>query len=396
MGNNLYVALEPLHTELYSVSAGPSVASHAAPQDWRVHVLRGSARLAAMRPMLAELSRRTGQENALDSLEYLLGGPTMRGKTPYLVLVGLRAGVSGELATAGDLEGAVLLHEYQIAGRGARVFATHDITGQRTVFAPAAIRIQVAQIAACALAEQGALMALISIEGKVQPEGLEGLQELSADLHSSCRLALRTRAMPHDLVVEASFQATLANLGKHTRRNLRYYRRRAEADLGSTFVPQVEISLPEFLEMNRNSTNPGSDSDAAWRYECLADLGRVIAGVKAGNGQWLSLVGGRRYGGVTQIEWQMNRAGLPRYSLSTVMRSYLLEHEAESGTVRLIFLGGTPHSMRHSLAKTDVLDLLVVRRSLPARLLLRFAGWIFPKSNFLGNVLQDADLIWRE
>jgi hypothetical protein len=85
MGNNLRVALEPFQTRLFGASAGQTALP--AP-DWRVQLLRGEEKLAAMRPMLEELGRRTGQESALDSLEYLLGGPTMRGKTPTLVLVG--------------------------------------------------------------------------------------------------------------------------------------------------------------------------------------------------------------------------------------------------------------------------------------------------------------------
>jgi hypothetical protein len=186
-------------------------------------------------------------------------------------------------------------------------------------------------------------------------------------------------------------------LGKRTRRNLRYYRRRAEADLGATFIPSMAVSREQFIKMNRASTNPAPQADAAWRYDCLGDLpGSMFAGVRARDGRWLSVVGGRRHEGVTEIEWQMNRAGLPRHSLSTVMRSYLMEHEAALGTTTMMFRGGTSHSMRNALIDSHVLDILVVRRSRLAWLVRQLAARLFPESNFLGKVLRDKGLVWRQ
>jgi len=389
MGNDVRVALDPFQTRLFGTAAGQADVSSPA---WATEVLRGRASLVAMLPMLAELSRRTGQTSAMDSIEYLLGAPTMLGKTPYLVLVGTRPGVDGLRAAAQDVQGAVLLHEYQIAGRGARVFATHDFTGQRTVFAPPELRTLVAETAGRALAEQGAWMTMISVEVAMEAGRLP---LLSAGPRPGCRMAARIRRVPRDLLIGTTLEATMATLGRNTRRNFRRYRQRLEADLGASFVPRVEISREEFLAMNRASTNPAPDEDAAWRYECTASLpGTMFAGVKSDDGRWLSMIGGRRYDGITEIEWQMNRGGLPRYSLSTVMRSYLLEHEVTLGTAKLMFQGGTPHSMRHSLAGSEVLDILVVRRSPLAWLLWRLARWIFPKTNFLGQVLQDEGLSW--
>jgi hypothetical protein len=122
----------------------------------------------------------------------------------------------------------------------------------------------------------------------------------------------------------------------------------------------------------------------------------MFAGVKARDGTWLSMVGGRRHEGVTEIEWQMNRAGLPRYSLSTVMRSYLLEHEVAQGTGKIMFQGGTTHSMRNALIGSNVLDILIVRRSPLARLVRQLAKRFFPESNFLGKVLRDPNLVWSK
>jgi hypothetical protein len=135
------------------------------------------------------------------------------------------------------------------------------------------------------------------------------------------------------------------------------------------------------------------DALARWRYDAIHSApGMLFAGVRAKNGRWLSLIGGRRHMQVTEIDCQMNLAGLPRYSLSTVMRSYLLEHEVALGTRRLAFTGGTPHSMRHSLVPVEAVDVIALRRSASARMLRTFARWIFPEQNFLGQALQDGHL----
>jgi hypothetical protein len=121
----------------------------------------------------------------------------------------------------------------------------------------------------------------------------------------------------------------------------------------------------------------------------------MLSGVKAADGRWLSLIGGRRRRGVTEIDWQLNLAGLPQHSLSTVMRSYMLEHEVALGTRKLVFEGGTPHSIRHSFTSVAAEDVIVHRRSLIAWAIRKAARWITPKKNFLGQLLHDPDLNWN-
>jgi len=356
-----------------------------------VHLVRGREAIVAMSGMLAELCRRTGQTGNMDSLEYFLGMPVTMRKTPYLVLVGLRPGVAPAAASADDLQGALLLHEYRFARWGAQVFATDERTGRRTLIAPPEIRTRVAETACRALIERGAVAVLVTLEG-----GREAQRTPQGEaVEPECWMATRTRVAPGYLPLAKTFDETLANMGRHTRRNLRYYRRRLEADLGVTFFPDAEIDLKTFLEVNRTSTLPIPKKAAAAQYKEMARLTNgLLAGVRSPDGRWLSLIGGRRHEGATEIDWQMNYAGLPRYSLSTVMRSYLLEHEIARGTARLIFEHGTPHSMRHSFVTPTVVDILVRRRSLREWALRRFADWIFPEQNFLRSALWDKNLVW--
>ncbi len=107
---------------------------------------------------------------------------------------------------------------------------------------------------------------------------------------------------------------------------------------------------------------------------------------------WLSLVGILRCNGTTEVVWQMNRAGMPRYSLSTAMRFYLLQHEIALGVKKLESEGGTPHTMRHSFVCAPVVDRLVLRRSLRGWLLRRLANKLLPEKNVIREALQDGEL----
>jgi hypothetical protein len=346
-----------------------------------------------MAEMLQELCQRTGQSGTMECLDYLLHTPTALKKTPILVLVGPDAvGVNATRATADDVVGAVLLYEYRVAGLGTRVFATDDATGERTVIAPTSLRAKVAAAACRSLMERGALTVLISFESMAEADvAVETRAGLSAEERGVVSWAAKQRrAVPRYLPLEESLEATLATLGRHTRRNLRYYRRRLETEVGAVFVPHVVMQKGEFLAINRRSINLVPDAVAARRYSAIQQTaGALFAGVRARDGRWLSMIGGRRQLQVTEIDWQMNLAG-------TVMLSYMLEREICLGTKKLAFRGGTPHSMRHSFVSVDAVDVIAQRQSATAWLLRKLSRWILPEKNFLGQVLRDGNLRWTK
>jgi len=188
----------------------------------------------------------------------------------------------------------------------------------------------------------------------------------------------------------------LARIGAKTRANLRYYRRRCDRELGAEFVPDADVSRSEFLAFNRDCTYDVSDELATFRYESLrAHQNQSLHGVRSCNGRWLSLIGVRHHNGFVEVDWQMNRADLPNLSLSTVMRSFLIEHEISVGSTRLYIEGGTPHSIARSFLKQRIGELTVVRNSYYVRLLERFAPIIFPPKNYVGQTLTDPELRWK-
>jgi len=196
--------------------------------------------------------------------------------------------------------------------------------------------------------------------------------------------------------LEDTYDATLATFGKHTRRNLRASRRYAEAKLGYTFVADPVISKEELIGFNRVSAYPVSNELAAWRHDALKLLrDRLFLGIRGSNGEWLSIIGGRRQRNGTFVEWQMNRANMTSFSLGTLMRSHLLEHEVSRGSRRLYLVGGTSHSMKHAFGTEHFVDLVTLRRALPTILLRRLGSPLMLEETFLVKALADPKLKWQ-
>jgi hypothetical protein len=312
-------------------------------------------------------------------------------------LVVKRPDLKVEELTVDDLVGALFLYEYSVLGFGIRAFATNDRSGRGTMLALPKERVKVAAEASRVLLDRGAHMIMLSFQPGTENARKEemGGVELPASKGVRGEWTWRQRQIPAYLPLEDTYDGTLAKIGTKTRRNLRYYHRRAETHLGCRVVTEVEIGREEFLAFNRECMYPVPDYVAMWRYDTLTKLGEpVLMGMKDGDGRWLGLLGGRRHKDRMEVLWQMNRAGLSAYSLSTVMRSYCMENEIGRGMKRLYFEGGTAHSLNHSFVKEELMDLVVARRSLVARVMKMLAKRTVSPDNELADVLKDPTTVW--
>ena len=355
-----------------------------------VQIIRGRDAILRMYEMLVELSVRCGQHGAMDHLEYFLSRPKFVNKIPCLILF-----CSASPPTSSDeIDGAILLYEYQVAGVGCRVFVADYHGGDRTVIAPPQFRAQASSLGCSSLLARGALAVQVTYQTELLSS--EGPFVHDAKGNSRWRRASSVREMHGYVPLEDTYDATLANFGKHTRRNLRASRRHAEAKLGYTFVTDPAMSKEEFLAFNRVSTYPVSDELAAWRHDAMKLLpGGLFLGIRSRAGEWLSVIGGRRHQNGTFVEWQMNRADMTEFSLGTLMRSHLLEYEVRRGSRRLYLVGGTSHSMKYAFGTEHFVDLVALQRALPAFLLRRFARPLMLEETFLVQTLADPKLKWE-
>jgi hypothetical protein len=362
-----------------------------------IHVVRGGEAILRMRAMLIELSQRCGQPGTMEDLTYFLSKPGFLKRVPHLYLMVKRQNLVLEEITVDELLGALLLYEYQVLGFGVRAYSSNDRSGRGTMLALPFERLRVAAMASRVLLDRGAHLIMLSFRtgsGETDKESAQ-IFDFPSSLRITARWARRERSIAAYLELEPSYDATLAQLGQKTRRNMRYYRRRAEAQLGCVFVPEVEIGREEFLAFNRECMYPVPDYVATWRYDTEQTLAEpVLMGMKDGEGRWLGILGGRRHQDRMEILWQMNRDGLAAHSLSTVMRAYCMEHEIERGMKRLYFEGGTAHTLHHSFVQEELMDLVVVRRSPIAWLMKEVAKRRVSADNELADMLKTDDMTW--
>jgi hypothetical protein len=367
------------------------------PNSAHFFVLRGRAEILRLRSVLGTLSEFCGQAGATDYLEYFLTATENLKKTPYLVLMASRSDVGVFELRPADLWGAVLVYEYRVLGFGSSLFTASDYNGSRSVIAPAKLRRQVSAAVCRYLMDHGAQIVLLNLEPGA-PESCQICFEGAMAGNAKRWWGTQRREVGATIALHKTFDVTLARMGKHTRRNMRYYRRKAEAELGCSFVADVRsmLTMAPLVELNYASTHPVPHSILERRYQTTRSMdGFFCVGLSRGDGQWISLLGGRRHHGVTEVDWQMNRGGLAKFSVGTVIRSYLIEHEIAIGMQKLFFEGGTPHSMRHSFLSEQAMDIVVMNRSLPVFLLRSIARWLRPEKNFLLQTLMSPAVKWQ-
>jgi GNAT acetyltransferase-like protein len=349
----------------------PSRADHAekaSPLDCSVEVLRGATAIRAGGPEIAELLRRTGQdENPLLCLEFFLGRVSLfPGNEPVVLLA----------RAAGRLEGAVYLYEKLLARMQTGYLRGFDhLTGESTVIADEGSRVTLLQVAMQQLLlKTSARVAWATVrQGQGEDDAVPIKQQglvLRAEVSSLRR--------EHRLKLSGTFAATLARFGPHTRRNLRYYRRRAEKELEASFHPELTLGERDQAlgELSERSFQPFEKSLAEWRKMdglLRTRPGYFAIGLRASE-KWISYLVGMRAGTSTYVLLQMNHNGYARYSLSTVLRSYFFEHEIARGQQEIKFVNGTCAAFQRC-CESDRCVTVTARRGLAAFVLF---NWIAP------------------
>ncbi len=359
--------------------------------------MKGRDAILAMSETLTRLAEVCGQPGAMQDMAYFLSKPGLLRRTPHLMLICRGAKPALDRITVDNLLGAVLLYDYRIAGCSIGVFTTNDRSGRNTLVAPAALHATLADFSARTLIDRGAHVVLITFRQEADSREHAAYQTSNASPPGAVasRWAHREREIADYLPLESTYDGTLANIRPKTRTNMRSFRRRAEKELGCTFVPAVEIGKKEFLAFSRIAMYAVPDRLAAWRYDILKELSApLFMGMRDRDGKWLSLIGGRRFNANSEILWQMNRDGLERYSLSLVMRGYFIEHEIAAGARRFYLEGGTSHPISHSFVTDKLIDLAVVRRSPAALLARKLARHVVPGDNELARMFSATDLQW--
>ena len=371
------------------------------PEFGNARLIEGRARILAWAHTLEALAARCGRPGAFHWLHYFLTGATGRYKHPVLVLQpqpGVDpASFDPSHTTASQLRSAVLMSEYRPFRFRTRVVSTEDEAGWRSVVAMPQDRRQAAAHALHAVLASGAHLALATFDAEAEP-----YLTLSPPAQAPMHCALRARPVSMRLPLESSLEATLARMGRSTRVNMRYYRRKLESAHELEFVSDVlaHVDRNELVQFQRLSRYPSTDAEFLRRLDACRSRGGYISGLRVRGGPWLSFAGGWRQDRTSVLYMQINAVGWEKSSLSMVMRSFLMEDEIARGAAELLFFGGTPHPMRHAFLVSNVHDLLLRRETGIADLLVRAMPLLRSRfspfrSNFLAGMLREPGLTWH-
>jgi Acetyltransferase (GNAT) domain len=154
-------------------------------------------------------------------------------------------------------------------------------------------------------------------------------------------------AVEHHAYLELpqTFDEFLGKIGPATRRNLRRYRRRSEAQ-GIAFSADQDFS--EFCSAARglfpNTSYRKSKRElerALGMISAMPSPSRIMVGLRRASGEWLGLAGGWHEGHRAILKMQLNDVRFARESISVVLRCYLIEMLIQRGFREIVFWGGT-------------------------------------------------------
>ena len=370
------------------LSAHSPSAAWVSPQEagghWTVEVLSGFASVLRAEPAITRLLKSTGQSgNPILGLSFFVGRVrSFRSNRPVVLMVS-----SGE-----RLECVVYLYEKLICGVPTGYLRGFDhLSGESCVIAPAGLRASLLKTAVHQLfLLSGARMAWATVaDGEMKSPASDASP--SGPFHMETATITRR----HRLKLNTTFDETVRRFGQHTRRNLRYYRRRAEKELQVSFHPLLTIADSEqaWRQLSKEAFQPFSRSLAEWqRMDSLLRIqpGYFAMGLRAGN-DWVSYLVGIRTGQASHIVLQMNHNGFGRYSLSTVMRSYFFEHEIACEQKEAKFVNGTCAFFQRC-CEPDTCFTVSARRGLVASAI---SHWIAPRYNAPDHALNMRTW-WRQ
>ncbi|MCJ2019213.1 hypothetical protein MKK84_17490 [Methylobacterium sp. E-065] len=146
------------------------------------------------------------------------------------------------------------------------------------------------------------------------------------------------------LPLTGGMDGLLSRFSQKMRKNFRYYKKRAEIDIGCVFQPSLSSTqaISAVEQLQAVSVRSVKLKSALQRQRAIADQpGSFSMGLIDKSGDWVSYLSGWRQGKTCVVEWQLNHEDGNNASISMAMRHFFLEHEIANGMEEVIFLAGT-------------------------------------------------------
>lgn len=195
---------------------------------------------------------------------------------------------------------------------------------------------------------------------------LDGAMPTSGIMGSGLQVVSSTEDQPDGdrLELPGDYEEFLAGLGSHTRRNLRYYRRKAEAE-GICFVPNIDVeeyeraveALKEIADFPHDLVRQERD-----RRFFQIHGEPLLMGLQGRDGRFVSILAAVRFEKCLHILSQLNDQSLRRLSISIVLRSYLLEEAIARGFTSIHFVNGSSPMLGRYCQPFSVQTILIDQR----------------------------------
>lgn len=238
----------------------------------------------------------------------------------------------------GTMVGVVYTEELRVCGAGCGWVFGGDEMGRGLVLASPEREAEVLATA-CEYLLQHGVHALRLMWRSTGNEILPILRLERPGIQVWCRSKIRREG--DWLHLAADYESFLNQLGQHTRRNLRYYRRRAEAE-GFRFIPKLSLEQYDaaVAALNKSSDSPGAGARTQRDRRFFHQFGsHALAGLAAPDGTLVSVLGGVRSGEHLHVLTQLNDE-TRRFGVSLVLRGYLIEHLIHQGISSIHFVNG--------------------------------------------------------
>jgi len=189
----------------------------------------------------------------------------------------------------------------------------------------------------------------------------------------------------------SSLDEFLGTLGKHTRRNVRYYTKKAKA-AGIEFVPSLtKMEYVAGLERLNAETAFRAEPLRLARDERLLALhqGGERMGLRGPDGNLVAVLCGFSRGSRFHLLTQLNDIDLGFLSLSMVLRGYCVEQLIGSGHTELQFMGGSSLGFGRFCASQRYRSIFVDRKKGFAAVAKRFSSKLVELTALMGRPVPE-------